>query len=66
MQTEEEAVLLFFNGTNGTTTEKKKVHNFEGFTVQTDTYVRIITGPVVGKVTATSAVILLEVSGKSE
>jgi hypothetical protein len=65
---EQDAVLHFQTGdrTNPMTmaTENKKVYNFEGFPVQTDAHVRIVTGPVVGKVTTSSVVILLEVSGK--
>ena len=64
---EQDSVLLFQTGSrmNSTTMEKKKYYNFEGFPVHTDAYVRIITGPVVGKVTTSSVVILLEVTGKS-
>ncbi len=62
---EKESVFPTVSRTNSTATESKKAYNFEGFLVETDTHVRIVTGPVVGKVTTSSAVILLEVCGKS-
>ena len=62
--TENDSVLSFHNGTSTSSSENKKTHNFEGFSVQTDSYVRVITGPVVGKVTQTDAIVLLEVEGR--
>ena len=43
----------------------KKVDIINGFQVETDSNVDILTGPICGEITATSAVILLEVIGKN-
>ena len=44
-------------------TSNRKIHLMDGYPVETDSQVRILTGPVVGKVTAHEAVILIEVLG---
>ena len=48
---------------NALKTGKKKLNIINGFEVETDSHVRITTGPVIGEVTADSAVIMLELVG---
>ncbi len=43
----------------------RKVNVIRGLSVETDSTVRLLTGPVVGEVTAQSAVILLEVQAEA-
>ena len=44
----------------------KKLNIIHGFEVETDSHVRISTGPVIGEVTANSAVIMLELVGPKD
>ena len=45
---------------------KKKLNIINGFEVETDSHVRITTGPVIGEVTADSAVVMLELVGPKD
>ena len=45
---------------------KKKLNIINGFEVETDSHVRITTGPVIGEVTADSAVIMVELVGPKD
>jgi hypothetical protein len=42
----------------------RKVNIINGFSVETDSNVDVLTGPILGEITAKSAVVLLEVHGK--
>lgn len=44
----------------------KKVNIINGFAVDTDSNVNVLTGPILGEITAKSAVVLLEVYGKQQ
>ena len=44
----------------------KKVNIINGFSVDTDSNVNVLTGPILGEITAKSAVVLLEVYGKQQ
>ena len=51
---------------NALNSGKKKLNIINGFEVETDSHVRITMGPVIGEVTADSAVIMLELVGPKE
>ena len=48
-------------GVPPTLAETRRVHVIRGLTVETDSRVRVLTGPVVGEVTDRSAVVMVEV-----
>ena len=41
----------------------KKIHIINGYSVNTNSNVRVLTGPILGEITSNSAVVLLEVFG---